>query len=61
MVYVDVDDPEINNFPEVRDKIKNQEYYLPVVAYGGEVKFDGGIPLRFIFKDLREMGFKQIS
>lgn len=56
MVYVDVNDPEFFNYPEIRQKVQNDDYYIPLVAFDGEVKYDGGIPFRYIIRDLKEMG-----
>lgn len=58
MSYVDLDDTEIENFPQVVEGLRRRELRLPVLMIDGEIAFQGGFAWRSVMRALEDKGIR---
>lgn len=60
MDYVDVDDVEMDAYPQAQTALREGRY-LPLVLINGAVMFEGGLPWRYLLEELEEMGIRRVG
>lgn len=53
--FVDVDGPELSNYPHIAERLRRGRLSLPVVAIAGKVRYSGLFSPTFIQRDVREI------
>lgn len=61
MVYIDVTDPRINDFPAVKKYVEDEGTPLPIVAFGDEPRWAGFVSLPLVMQELSKEGYEQVS
>jgi len=53
--FVDVDGPELANYPSIAERVQRGKAALPIVAIDGKVRYSGIFSPTFIQRDVREI------